>query len=241
VIALRVIASGAREGVERLLVLHAFGDDLEAEGMRELDGRADDRGAAGIGRDVRDEGAVDLELVDREVAEVGEGAVAGAVVVDRDAQPEHVERLEDLAGALGVDHDHALGDLELERARGHLVLGEQPFDPFGQRLVEQIGRRQVDGDADVEAGPAPARELSRGGLEHELGERAHEAALLHERQEGVRVEQPAGGMLPAHERLRTERGSGHDVDLRLVVQDELVLAERRVEILDRVDRLTAQH
>ena len=122
-----------------------------------------------VRRDVGDEGAVDLELVDRQVAQVGERAVAGAVVVDRDPQPERAQRLEDLAGALRVDHDHALGDLELERAGRDVVLGEQPGDPLGERLVEQVGRREVDGDAEVEAGPrassraAPRRTRARAG------------------------------------------------------------------------------
>ena len=48
VVALRVVAAEALDGVEGLPVLDAFGDDLQAEGVGELDGRADDRGAAGI-------------------------------------------------------------------------------------------------------------------------------------------------------------------------------------------------
>ena len=50
VVALRVIAAEARDGVEGRLVLDAFGDDQETERVGELDGRADDGSAAGVCR-----------------------------------------------------------------------------------------------------------------------------------------------------------------------------------------------
>ena len=203
--------------------------------MRELDGRAHDRGAAGIRGHVGDEGAVDLELVDRQVAQVGEGAVAGAVVVDRDPQAEPAERLEDLAGTLRVDHDHALGDLELERAGRHAVLGEQPAIRSASDSSSRSDAERLTATLRSRPVRAPVRELPDGGLQHELGDGAHQPALLDDGQERVRVEQPAGGVLPAHERLRAEGGAGRDVDLRLVVQDELVVDERGVEVLDRLE------
>ena len=73
------------------------------------------------------------------------------------------------------------------------MLIEQPGDPLGERLVEQVRSREVDGDAEVEAGRAPARELHHGGLEYEPGDGVHEAALLDDRQEGVGVEVPRVG------------------------------------------------
>ena len=63
----------------------------------------------------------------------------------------------------------------------------------------------------------------------------HQPNLLDDREECVRVEQPAGGVLPAHERLRAEDGTGGHVDLRLVVQHELMVIERGVEVLDRLE------
>jgi hypothetical protein len=62
-----------------------------------------------------------------------------------------------------------------------------------------------------------------------------EAALLDDREEGVRVEQAASGVLPADERLRTEGGARCHVELRLVVQHELMVAQGRVQILDRLE------
>ena len=47
-------------------------------------------------------------------------------------------------------------------------------------------------------------------------------------------------MLPAHERLRAERGAGRDVDLRLVVQHELALIERGVEVVEHLEPQTVE-
>ena len=129
VVALRVVAVEARDRIEGFLVLDAFSDDLQTEGVGELDGRADDRGAAGIRADAGHERPVELELVDGEVPQVGKGAVAGAVVVDRDSTPEQTEGVEHRAGALRVEHDDAFGDLELERAGRQRVPVDQRRDP----------------------------------------------------------------------------------------------------------------
>jgi hypothetical protein len=63
----------------------------------------------------------------------------------------------------------------------------------------------------------------------------HQAALLDDGEERVRVEQAASRVLPAYERLRAEGGAGCDIDLRLVVQHELVLVEGGVEVLHRFE------
>src|SRR5690242_11775348 len=64
-----------------------------------------------------DEGAVDLERVYRELGEVTERGIAGAEVVDRDAQSEHAHRLQLLHVRLDVLHDEALRDLDVYSGR----------------------------------------------------------------------------------------------------------------------------
>jgi hypothetical protein len=80
----------------------------------------------------------------------------------------------------------------------------------------------------------PARQLASY-LEHDLGERSHPAALLDDGQERAGVEQPAGGVLPAHERFGPDNRTALDVDLRLVVQHELVFNECGVEVLEHFE------
>src|SRR3954464_13289711 len=72
VIALDQIASARHESIEGGLVLDTFGDDLEAERVSELDRRGHDRIAAAVAEHIRDEAAVDLQLLDGETTEVAE-------------------------------------------------------------------------------------------------------------------------------------------------------------------------
>ena len=58
-------------------------------------------------------------------------------------------------------------------------------------------------------------------VDHVLCERPDQSGLLDQRDEARRREQPALGMLPAHERLDAGDTAVGQVDLRLVVQDEL--------------------
>src|SRR5919108_6324183 len=49
--------------------------------------------------------------------QVRERRVAGAEVVDRDARAERMQAPQGRGDALGIEHDHALGDLERETRR----------------------------------------------------------------------------------------------------------------------------
>ncbi|HEX3212388.1 MAG TPA: hypothetical protein VH016_07445, partial [Actinomycetota bacterium] len=55
---------------------------------------------------------VDLDRVDRHLAQVGERGVAGAEVVDGQVHPEPLELVKADDGHLQVVHQDALGDLE---------------------------------------------------------------------------------------------------------------------------------
>ena len=64
-------------------------------------------------------------------------------------------------GLLGVVHQHALGQLELEQARREARFAEHALDHADQVLLPELARRQVDGDPQARdaapATPAPAR------------------------------------------------------------------------------------
>ena len=64
--------------------------------------------------DAFDEAAVDLDLVERERAQVAEARIAGAEIVHRDAHAERGELLEQRAHPGLVVQQHRFGDLELE-------------------------------------------------------------------------------------------------------------------------------
>src|SRR5579884_2683650 len=70
------IASHSAENGQGLLVLHALGDDAQAEVMTEIDNGMDDEVVLLVARKVRDEGPVDLDFIHGQTLEVGEGRVS---------------------------------------------------------------------------------------------------------------------------------------------------------------------
>ena len=82
--------------------------------MRETDGRFDDRPAREVEAHVADEGLVDLHRVDRQLLQVRERGVAGTEVIDRQRDAHVAQPGEALERALGIDHEHALRDLEAQ-------------------------------------------------------------------------------------------------------------------------------
>ena len=80
---------------------------------------------------------------------------------------------------------------------------------------------EVHGDREVEAVAAALADLLQRAVEHERGQGAAEPAVVGERQEVGRHQQPAPRVRPAHERLDAADRARRDLRLRLVVQDEL--------------------
>ena len=92
-VALGVGEAGAADQREVLGALDAFGGDRDALGAGERDDGADQLGGGRVG-EVLDEGLVELDAVVRQPGEVGERAVAGAEVVERDADAAGDQRAE---------------------------------------------------------------------------------------------------------------------------------------------------
>ena len=117
---LHQVAALAAQELQLLEALDALGHDLQVEVVAEADDGAHDGGILGVHREVVDEGAVDLERVEREALEVVERAVAGAEVIDGQGEAEFLEGLQRALPALHVLHQHPFGELELEQ-RGRQV------------------------------------------------------------------------------------------------------------------------
>src|SRR4029079_16422694 len=130
---------------ERLLLgrLDAFGDDRQAQGLTHRDDRLGNRAIFRVARDLADEGAVDLQRVDREALQMRERRVARAEIVDREPDTERLDRAQNLHGALGVVHDHAFRDLDLEQRRIHSGLAQNAVDLAREPFVVQLAHRQV--------------------------------------------------------------------------------------------------
>src|SRR5258708_737564 len=112
--ALREVAVEPLEASSLLLGLDSFGDHLELEPVTEVDDAADERFRFGTLAEAGDEAAIDLELMDRQHAEVGQARVAGSEIVERDPHADLVERGERGSDAFGIVDQEALGDLQGE-------------------------------------------------------------------------------------------------------------------------------
>src|SRR4051794_7203871 len=133
--ALHEVAAELAQDEQRALVLDPLGHHPQTERVGQVDGGPHDRGGAQLGDDVLAEGAVELDLVDRQREEVLEAAVAGAVVVDREPDTEVVEGLHHDHGRLRVAHHRGLGDLDGQGLGRHLVREQRRGNELDQALV----------------------------------------------------------------------------------------------------------
>ena len=85
-----------------LLVLHPFGNGGELEPFGEIDQRAHEGTIVLRADDVLHEGAVDLDDIDAELAQVAERGVAGAEIVDGDAAAEILDAGDEAARLVDV-------------------------------------------------------------------------------------------------------------------------------------------
>ena len=85
-----------------------------AEAVAEADDGLDDRPRLGAAVHVGNEGAIDLDLVEREAAQVAERAIAGAEIVHGDAHAELAQLVQRGERVLAVLQQDRFGDLELE-------------------------------------------------------------------------------------------------------------------------------
>ena len=137
-VALDVGASELGEGVGLFGVFDAFGDGFEFEGLGELEDGFDDPFAFVVAGEVVDEAFVDFEDVDGEFREGGEGGVAGAEVVDRDADPGAAEVVEGVDDAAGFTGEDGFGDFEDEAVGVEVGAGERVGDVFGEVGVGEL-------------------------------------------------------------------------------------------------------
>src|SRR5688572_2537130 len=117
--ALALVARKPSQKPHLRIGLDALCHDLQAQAVAERDDGLGEHALVGTraGADVAHEGAVDLQLVDRQVPEIREARVAGAEVVHRERHPERLQALQRGDGGVDVVHHRALGELHLEVVR----------------------------------------------------------------------------------------------------------------------------
>src|SRR6185437_14986627 len=142
--ALRLGAAVTFERGADLLGLDALGADRNVERVAEAGDGVDDLGRALALDDGGDEALVDLDPVERQAVDLGEARVAGTEIVERDADTDVLEALDDGEDLLAVLEQRAFGDLDLEPVGGEAGGGEQLQNLLGERGIAELDRRDVD-------------------------------------------------------------------------------------------------
>src|SRR5690606_17253735 len=224
-VALGEVAVGGAQETPVVLVLHPLGDGHHPQ----LPGHAEaafEDGAQGIVLPgAVHEAAVDLELVEGDVPQLHQGRVAGAEVVDGQADVLEPEAGEDIQGGDAVAHQPALGDFQHQPRQGHRVAGGGGGDEVGKLQRRQVVHRQVDGDVELEVPGTPLPHLGKGHRQHLAGEVVDQAVVLGEANELIGPHQPVHGVLPAHQGLDPHDVAAGEVYHRLVVIDQLATGD----------------
>lgn len=117
-------------------------------------------------------GQIDLHRVHRQLVQAGQRGVAGTEVVQRDADPQRLQRAQPAAHRL-VLRRQALGDLQLQRRRRGAAGQQDAVHLLDQAGLVQLHRRQVDrqrGRRPRAQCALPGAELVAGGVQHEAAE-----------------------------------------------------------------------
>src|SRR4051812_8310659 len=232
-VALGAVAAEVAQRLELVVGLDALGDRPEAEAGGDVDDGAHDRRVVRLLAETVDERAVDLDRVDRHALQARQRRVAGAEVVEQDADAERAERLERRAGRGDVLEQHALGDLEAEAAGLEAAARERALHLGEELRAGELAARDVDGDAEVggvREALAPGGDLGGRLLEHPLAERCDEAGLLGQADELGRCDDAVAGAIPADERLDADQALVGDVEDRLVVDAELLALDGAAQV-----------
>ena len=146
-VSLHVWASELEEYGDLFVVVDAFGDDEEVEVLGECDDGGDDGGVLAFGADRPDEGLVDLDDVEGEGSEVGEGRVAGAEVIERDVDAEGSQRVQERRDVDCVVDEGAFGEFEGQQARGRELCVRARCCTMSRSLaVEELAAGDIDRD-----------------------------------------------------------------------------------------------
>src|SRR5207248_9571611 len=112
VVALRILHPLFSHELEALMAAHELRDGLLAEPVRHLHDRPQYQLVGGASRRVPDELTVDLEVVERQVLQVVEGAKASAEVIECEAATDIRQRGYEPPGLVHIADRSRLGDLE---------------------------------------------------------------------------------------------------------------------------------
>src|SRR5882762_2757211 len=145
-VALRVVDAENGQLTQGLVVLHPFGDRRNSQHPPDLGDRIDHGAVEGAVDKIAHERAVDLEEVDGQRLEVGEGAQPRAEVVEGEAAADALQALEEMYCFREVADSRGLRHLEAHRGGLDAERVDLLMHELEKRLVAERRSGQVDGD-----------------------------------------------------------------------------------------------
>jgi hypothetical protein len=116
-IALDLMAAFLPEDFGLRLILDPFRQRFHAQRIGQRRDRADHRIGVAPQRQVTDKALVDLELVEGEGAQIAERGIAGAEIVERDADAERAQAVQGFECLFDIGDEDAFGDFEFKPVR----------------------------------------------------------------------------------------------------------------------------
>src|SRR5690554_2829234 len=177
--------------------------------------------------EIINEGFIDLEQIQRETFQIGQGGVSGTKVINGQAYTEATQFSEHRHRFQIGCHQRALGQFKLQQLRrnagalqclGHLI---------GQAVIAQLLRRYIDRHArNLQPCRLPACDLVTGFIEYPAADMVDQHGLLGQRDKLGRRDQSPLRIFPAYKGLNPGDFTTFKRPLRLVVQPELIGLDR---------------
>ena len=236
-IALHEVAAERLEHMQLLLRLDALGNHGNGQMIRDPDDHLDDMGVPAGLEGLADKLHIQLQRVDREPGDHVQRGIPGPEVVHLDLKAvlaQRFHRRDDLGGILSIG---GFRDLQQKVAPGETMLADDLLKRCGQVRVVHIDPGYIDGDRDrIAETVLPVAHLPRG-LAPDIGvEPLDQTVLFKQRDEHAGADHPKLRVDPAHKRLRAREDGGirPHVEFGLVINLELLLADRLRKVLDEL-------
>ena len=196
-----------------------FGSDRHVEIVAKSRNRADDGGSLFAFYDRGDEALVDLDSVERQPVDLGKARVAGTEIVERNADSDILQAVDDGQHLIAVFEQRAFGDLDLEpvRRKAHRRRAVLRICSASVGIAE-LDRRDVD--RELEVGRPAACFLERLFKDAER-QRTDQSGPLGSLDERLGFDEAAARRAPAREGLEADDLAAPEIDQWLEERNEL--------------------
>src|SRR5665647_2063292 len=143
-ITLHLVAAFPHQGRVLGVSFDAFGQDRNVEAVAETDDRTNNRHGMAAVFQVANKSAVNLDLIERERMQIGQGRIPGSEIIQCDPHAERLEPSENRYRARKIVNQYALGDFKFETSRSEAGLKQDRMDQARQVALAELNRRNVN-------------------------------------------------------------------------------------------------